>query len=164
MKKIVFILAILALFAGGCDKTDKAPETTVSDALTRVLIVSDSATFQAAIADTESEGGKTFFKAKQELSALFVNDSVERRVRAQLRSYDPKGFEHLKTIENEKGTFVVVFLRSDSKTAGEPVDKRPGWRKALFMVQRVEDAVKIADLDRVVEKYGETPLFMDGGK
>ena len=50
-------------------------------------------------ADPESEAGRSYYTAREELSALFTNENIEKRVLAALRAYTFKDWEMLKTIK-----------------------------------------------------------------
>ena len=53
----------------------------------------------------------------------------------------------------------MIYLRTDSTLMGEPVKKRPGWRKALFKVLNKEGQWVVVDLDYLIEKFGDKPFY-----
>jgi hypothetical protein len=146
---LIFLLS-LAVFSG-CTRKDKGAELQVLAMLENAQTISDLSELEK---DTER-----FFKAKEVLDESFVNEEVEKRILAALRLYRPAGWEVLKTVRENEETYVVMYLRSDSKLMGEPVDKRPGWRKALFRMEQKEGKWQIADLDYIIKKYGDKPFY-----
>ncbi len=147
---VLLFLFSFAIFSG-CTKEDKGPQICVLAMLENAQAISDLAGLEK---DTER-----FFQAKEVLDASFVGEEVEKRILAALRLYRPAGWEVLKTVFEKEETYVVMYLRSDSKLMGEPVDKRPGWRKALFRMEQNQGKWKIADLDYIIKKYGDKPFY-----
>ena len=159
------LFALLLLFAAACcSKGDQGPKNCVIGLLEREAIVSHADRYidlgdpTVEIDDKKSE---EFFKAKRDLEKMFVSRDVEKRVLAALRLYRPKAWEYLKTVREPAGDFVVMFLRSDSKLMGEEVDKRPGWRKALFRLEQKEAGWVIADIDEIIKKFGDKPFYKE---
>lgn len=150
VRSFLTFLFTLSLFCG-CTKHDKGAETCVLRVLQNAQTISDLSAL-----DQDSQ---LFFQAKDALKTSFVNEDVEKRILAALRLYGVKGWEILKTVREGEETYVVMFLRSDSKMMGEPVDQRPGWRKALFRVEDKEGRWVVADLDGIIKKYGDKAFY-----
>ena len=162
---IAAVCALLLITACACQKkeNDAVPRQTVLDALSAYSTISDPVYFEAfQHQGKDPEKAAAFVAARENLDRLFIDDAVQKRILAALRLYDPKAWEPQKTYFEESGTYVVVYLRSNSDLMGEPVSDRPGWRKALFRLKKTGDVYQIEDMDDIVKKFGEKPQIQLG--
>ena len=164
---LMFGLAVIAILGlqVACEKPDTGPKLCVEGLLNVVLEQQRTqSSVDESVAGTDKETVDNLVATHEKLDALFLNSEVKKRVIAALRLYRAKDAEFLKTVVEPKGTFVVFFLRSESDLAGQPVDRRPGWRKALFRLEKKLDRWAVADLDYTVEKFGNKPFYNQAGE
>lgn len=155
---LLAVVACLAFFS--CSKENPA-EKFVLTMMENQRILSDADYFQEAYNEgEESEKGKAYFAAKTALDEAFGNNAIQKRILATLRLYNVKAWEIYKSEVENESTYIVMLFRSDSEMMGQPFEKRPGWRRAIFQLQQKDGKWLVTDLDDIVKKYGQEAIYM----
>lgn len=157
-------LWVLCVCTVGCQKEDTGPQQAVTRLLENAAMISniDPVDTVAGTDPNVDPNVQSLDKARSELDKLFIDSTRKNRILGALRLYRGSDWEYLKTIEEPAGTFVVFYLRSQSTLMGQPVPDRPGWRKALFRLEQSEGNWFVADLDYVIQNFGDKPIYKTG--
>ncbi len=156
---LVIVGIILILVFSGCGKKDEGAKNSVITLLQNARVVVNVDPFAPLNKNNSKEDLEAMDKANETLNNLFIDSTAKKRILAALRLYKYKSWEILKTVKEPEGVYVVIFLRTETKLMGQAIEKRPGWRKALFKVEKKKEKWLVADLDNLLKKYGDKPFY-----